>query len=55
MLFSSRRTASSLVSDCVIAFNRWSMSACSAENASARVRVASAWSLDALVAFERAS
>jgi hypothetical protein len=55
MLFSSRRTASSLVSDCVMAFSRRSMSACSAANASARLRVASAWSLEALVAFESAS
>jgi hypothetical protein len=33
MLFSRLRTASSLVSDCVMAINRRSMSACSAVNA----------------------
>lgn len=55
MLFSRLRTASSLVSDCVMAINRRSMSACSAVNASACFRVASAWSLEAFVAFESAS
>lgn len=36
-------------------FNRRSMSACSAVKASACFRVASAWSLEAFVAFESAS
>lgn len=55
MLSSNRRVASSLVSDFVMAFKRRSISACSSRRASARCRVADAWSLEALVAPERAS
>jgi hypothetical protein len=55
MLSSNRRVASSLVSDFVTAFKRRSISACSSRRASARCRVADAWSLEALVAPERAS
>lgn len=55
MLVSNRCAASSLASDFVIAFSRLSMSACFSLNASARCRVASTWSLEALVALERTS
>lgn len=55
MLASNLCAASSLVSDLVMAFKRLSMSACSSLNASARFRVASTWSLEAMVAIERAS
>lgn len=55
MLSSNRLAASSLASDFVMAFKRLSISSCSSWKASARFRVASAWSLEAFVAFERAS
>lgn len=55
MLFSRLRAASSLVSDCVMALSRRSMSSCSAANASACFRVASACSREAFVAFDSAS
>lgn len=54
MLSSNRRAASSLASDFVMAFKRRSIPACSSWKASARCRVASAWSLEALAAFESA-
>lgn len=55
ILASNRFAASSLASDPVRAFNRLSISACCSLNASARFRVASAWSLEAFVAFDSAS
>lgn len=55
MLSLNRRAASSLASDFVMAFKHLSICVCSRLKVSARSRVASAWSLEALVAFESTS
>jgi hypothetical protein len=54
MLTLKRFAASSLALEPVMAFNRLSISSCSSLKASARFRVASAWSLEAFDALSSA-